>query len=70
VVIATAANPAFYVVFSVFVLALVALTVVSVRWAVRRDRTGRVAWEERRRARTEAPPAGTGDGGEGPGASR
>jgi len=43
-----AANTAFAVVFGVFVVALVVLAVITLRWAVRRDRAGRKAWLARR----------------------
>lgn len=43
-----AADAAFYAVFGVFVLAFVVLTVVTVRWAVRRDRVGRAEWVQRK----------------------
>ncbi|HEY7948997.1 MAG TPA: hypothetical protein VID75_15045 [Acidimicrobiales bacterium] len=36
-------TPAFVVVFALFVLALVALAVISVRWGIRRDRAARQA---------------------------
>ncbi len=39
----------FTAVFSVFVLALVVLVVLTIRWAVRRDRAGRAAWLERKK---------------------
>lgn len=60
-----AASAAFYAVFSVFVVAFVVLTVITLSWAVRRDRAGRQAWIERRRAQKSAPggEAGAGDGG-------
>lgn len=62
-----AASAAFYAVFSVFVVAFVVLTVITLTWAVRRDRAGRQAWIERRRAQRAAPEgeAGAGDDGVG-----
>jgi hypothetical protein len=36
-----AANIAFYVVFSVFIVLILGLTVITVRWAVLRDRLAR-----------------------------
>jgi hypothetical protein len=36
-----AANAAFYVVFSVFIVLILGLTVITVRWAVLRDRLAR-----------------------------
>jgi hypothetical protein len=39
-----AADAAFGIVFGLFVAAFAVLAVVTVRWAVRRDRTGRDAW--------------------------
>lgn len=44
-----AAGAAFDAVFGVFVAALVVLAVVTMRWAVRRDRAGRASWLERQR---------------------
>lgn len=43
-------NLAFGIVFGVFVVALVILVVVVVVWSVRRDRSGRAAWKQRRQA--------------------
>jgi hypothetical protein len=44
------ANIAFVVVFGAFVVALVALIVITLRWAIRRDRQGRIEWLRRRSA--------------------
>lgn len=44
-----AADAAFDAVFGVFVAALVVLAVVTMRWAVRRDRAGRASWLDRQR---------------------
>ncbi|HVC70670.1 MAG TPA: hypothetical protein VNC61_10510 [Acidimicrobiales bacterium] len=41
-------TPAFVVVFALFVLALGALVVISVRWGVRRDRAARAVAAARR----------------------
>jgi len=41
-------NVAFGVIFGVFVVALLTLMVLVIRWAVRRDRQGRAAWQARR----------------------
>jgi len=46
-----ASNTAFAITFGVFVVALVALIVIVLRWAIRRDRTGRVAWRQRQQER-------------------
>jgi len=43
-----AANVVFAVVFGAFVVALVVLAVITLTWAVRRDRVGRKAWLARR----------------------
>jgi len=53
---------AFGVIFGIFVVALLALIVIVLRWAVRRDRQGRDQWKQRqanRMAGTErdVPPA-------------
>jgi len=34
----------FIAVFSVFVVAIVVLIVMTIRWAIKRDRAGRAAW--------------------------
>jgi hypothetical protein len=52
------ADAAFYAVFGVFVVAFVVLVVITLRWAIRRDRVGRVQWTARR----EAQPGSTGEG--------
>jgi hypothetical protein len=41
-------DAAFDVVFGVFVLALVVLSVITLRWALQRDRAGRAQWLRRR----------------------
>jgi len=41
-------NVVFAVVFGVFVVALLVLCVITLTWAVRRDRAGRAAWVRRR----------------------
>ena len=46
---------AFDVVFGVFVVAIVALAVIAIRWAVRRDRVARAKQAELRTIATEAP---------------
>jgi hypothetical protein len=46
---------AFDVVFGLFVVAIVALAVIAIRWAVRRDRAARARLEELRTVATEAP---------------
>lgn len=50
VIVATGGGlpPAFYAVFGVFVAAFVVLAVVTIRWAIRRDRVGRAEWVRRR----------------------
>lgn len=53
------ADAAFYAVFGVFVAAFVVLVVVTLRWAVRRDRVGRAEWVRRQQ---DAGRAGTADG--------
>lgn len=58
-------DAAFYPVFAVFVVAFVVLAVVSIRWALRRDRVGRAEWVERQQRRGAAdvlqPPADQAD---------
>jgi hypothetical protein len=52
---------AFGVVFGIFVVALLAMIVVVITWAVRRDRSGRAAWRQQHqdgnaRAEGDVPP--------------
>ena len=47
IVLPLATDVAFAVVFGVFVLAFAALAVITIAWAVRRDRPGREAWRRR-----------------------
>jgi hypothetical protein len=54
-----ASNTAFFVIFGVFVVAFVVLAFITVRWAIRRDRTGRQAWEEQRAKSPPVPPGPT-----------
>ena len=56
--LASAGNTAFYVIFGLFVVAMVALVVIVIMWAVRHDLAGRQAWRERQeaRARGQQPP--------------
>jgi heme exporter protein D len=49
-VLASTGNAAFFVIFGIFVVAMLVLVVVVVRWAVRHDLAGRKAWRERQRA--------------------
>jgi hypothetical protein len=62
------AELAFYLVFGAFVVAMVVLAVVTITWAVRRDREGRAAWVRRHRPgvvpddRTVHPPMTNGHG--------
>ncbi|HTX63086.1 MAG TPA: hypothetical protein VMD28_05580 [Acidimicrobiales bacterium] len=65
--LAVAGGGAFVAVFAVFVAAFVVLAIVTLRWAVRRDRVGRAEWVRRREAAEErgagAAPAETDGGG-------
>ena len=59
-----AADAAFYVVFGVFVVAFVVLSVITVGWALRQDRTGRQRWLQRQQPGAEAvDPDGGASGG-------
>jgi hypothetical protein len=53
-----ASNVAFGVIFGIFVVALVVLIVITLTWAIRRDRIGRAAW---RRRQEETSAGGEGD---------
>jgi len=59
--LASAGNTAFFVIFGVFVVALIALAVIVIMWAVRHDLAGRQAWRARQEARAQGseplPPA-------------
>lgn len=65
-----AENTAFVVVFSVFLVALVVLSVITVTWAVRRDKAGWREWRrrqfERRSDGGPALPGGPQSNGQGP----
>jgi hypothetical protein len=52
--LAPATNTAFFVVFGVFVVAMVVLLVIIITWAVRHDVAGRRAWRARREAAWQA----------------
>ncbi len=54
-VVLLAVNAAFAIVFGVFVAALLVLVVITITWAVRRDRPGRAAWRQRRRQSMQGP---------------
>jgi hypothetical protein len=45
-----ATNPAFFVIFGAFVVALLALVVIVIRWAVRHDRAGWKIWRNEQAA--------------------
>ncbi len=54
--LASAGNTAFYVIFGIFVVAMVALVVIVIMWAVRHDLAGRREWRVRQETRGQAPP--------------
>ena len=56
--LASAGNTAFYVIFGIFVVAMLALAVIVIVWAVRHDMAGRAAWRERQMRRSTPPPPG------------
>jgi hypothetical protein len=58
--LASAGNTAFYVIFGLFVVAMVALVVIVIIWAVRHDIAGRAAWRARQEQRVQPPPGGPG----------
>jgi hypothetical protein len=49
-----ASNVAFAVIFGIFVVALVVLIVITLTWALRRDRIGRAQWRQRQAERSAA----------------
>jgi hypothetical protein len=54
--LASAGNTAFFVIFGIFVVAMLALVVITIMWAVRHDMAGRKAWRTRQEARVQPPP--------------
>jgi hypothetical protein len=42
-----ASNVPFAIIFGIFIVALITLIVITIMWAVRRDRPGRAAWRQR-----------------------
>jgi hypothetical protein len=56
--LASAGNTAFYVIFGIFVVAMLALAVIVIVWAVRHDMAGRAAWRERQMRQGAPPPPG------------
>jgi hypothetical protein len=54
-VLASAGNTAFFVIFGIFVVAMLALVVIVIMWAVRHDMAGRKAWRARQQARVQPP---------------
>jgi hypothetical protein len=54
--LASAANTAFFVIFGVFVVAMITLAVIVIMWAVRHDLAGRQAWRDRQAARAGGQP--------------
>jgi hypothetical protein len=55
-VLASAGNTAFFVIFGIFVVAMLALVVIVIMWAVRHDMAGRKAWRARQQSRVQPPP--------------
>jgi hypothetical protein len=54
--LASAGTTAFFVIFGIFVVAMLVLVVIVIRWAVRHDMAGRKAWRARQEARVQPPP--------------
>jgi hypothetical protein len=57
-----ASNAAFFIVFGIFVIALLVLVVVTSVWVIRRDKAGRAAWLERQSSDQDEQQAGPSDG--------
>jgi hypothetical protein len=53
--LASAGNVAFFVIFGLFVLAMVTLVVIIIVWAVRHDIAGRREWRQRQESRMFGP---------------
>jgi uncharacterized membrane protein len=49
-----ASNVPFAIIFGIFIAALVTMIVITLMWAVRRDRPGRAAWRQRQAERADA----------------
>jgi len=49
-----ASDVAFGVLFGIFIAALLVMIVITLTWAVRRDKQGRAAWRQRQQDRTSA----------------
>jgi hypothetical protein len=49
-----ASDVAFTVLFGIFIVALLVMIVITLTWAIRRDKQGRVAWRQRQQERTSA----------------
>ena len=64
-----ATDAAFFVIFGIFVVAMLTLAVVVVLWAVRRDRAGRAAWVARHHQDIAGDDRATTDGHPGSGAT-
>jgi hypothetical protein len=61
-VLLASSNVAFAIIFGIFLLALITMIVITLIWAVRRDRPGRAAWRQRQVERAagaegDVPPA-------------
>ncbi len=53
--LASSGNAAFFIIFGLFVVALLTLVVIVIVWAVRHDMAGRDAWRKRQEARARPP---------------
>lgn len=58
-------DAAFGVIFGIFILALLALIVIVLKWAFRHDKEGRAAWRQRQLGRQLPPSAPGGAAAEG-----
>jgi len=65
-----ASNAAFFTLFGVFVVAMLVLIFLTLRWVIRRDRAGRRAWVERQVARQQDAEAASGASGSPPSGPR
>jgi Na+/melibiose symporter-like transporter len=61
-VLASAGNTAFFVIFGIFVVAMLTLVVMVILWAVRHDIAGRKEWRARQRDSGQFPPDERGGG--------
>ncbi len=53
--LASTGNAAFFIIFGLFIVAMIVLIVIVIMWAVRHDMAGRKEWRTRQQARAQRP---------------